>query len=99
MNTHARRPAVTITLDIPNSLERELKQEAERRGLPLTEYALQILASHRLSSGEPTPAARTGAEIFAIWEREGLLGGGPEIEDPVKYARELRERNQNRRLQ
>jgi hypothetical protein len=97
VNTNAREHAVTIILDLPNELERELSQEAAQKGLPLAEYALQLLAANRVPAAESTPP-RTGAELVAFWEREGLLGGGPDIEDPVTYARELRECNQNRRL-
>ena len=88
---------MTVTLELPNDLQREMEQEATRRGLPLAEYMLQFLVSHHPHSAEAA-VPRTGAEIFAYWEREGLLEGAPEIDDPVQYARELRERNQNRRL-
>lgn len=84
---------MTFILEVPNDLERDLEKAAARAGMPVAEYALQILAANRV----PEPAApRTGAELLAVWEQEGLLGDGPDIEDPVKYARELRERNQRR---
>ena len=86
---------MTIILDLPNDLERNLEQAAARAGLPLAEYALKILAANGGALPQ-APAPHTGAELLAIWEREGLLGGGPEIGDPVAYARALRERNQNR---
>jgi uncharacterized protein YmfQ (DUF2313 family) len=86
---------VTFILEVPNDLERDLEKAAARAGMPVAEYALQILAANR-DSVEDEPPPRNGAELLAIWEREGLLGGRPDIEDPVAYARELRERNQRR---
>jgi hypothetical protein len=86
---------VTIILDLPNDLQRDLEQAAARAGLPLTEYALQILAANHGPAPEPA-LPRTGAELVAFWEREGLIGTRPDITDPVRYARESRERAQNR---
>jgi hypothetical protein len=86
---------VTFILELPIDLERDLEKAAARAGLPLAEYALQILEANRVSTPETAP--RTGAELLAVWEQEGLLGGRPDIENPVEYARELRQRNQNRR--
>lgn len=85
---------MTFILELPNDLERDLEKAAARAGLPLAEYALQILAAHRVLTPEAAP--RTGAELLAVWEQEGLLGTRPDIEDPVAYARELRERTQRR---
>lgn len=86
---------MTIILDLPNELERELSQEAARKGLPLAEYALQLLAANRGMAAGSTPP-RTGAELVAFWEREGLIGSRTDIHDPAQYARELRERAQTR---
>ena len=36
-------------------------------------------------------AVRTGADLVAYWERNGLLGTRRDIADPVAYARQLRE--------
>lgn len=86
---------MTITLDLPTDLERELAQEAERLGLPLAEYAIRVLAGGRTPhSGASTPL--TGAELVEYWTREGILGSRADIGDPISFARELREQNQNR---
>lgn len=87
---------MTINLELPQGLRSAMEQAAAERGLPLAEYALQVLASHHAPAAEQT-VFRTGAELVAYWDREGLLGSRSDIEDPVSYARELRERNQNRR--
>lgn len=82
-----------ISLDLPRELEEELAAEAARLGLPLAEYAVRVLAESR-----PATADRplTGAELVEYWKREGIIGSRPDIEDPVAFARALRERNQNR---
>lgn len=86
---------MTIILDLPNDLERDLEQAAARAGLPLAEYALQVLAANHGAVPEPI-LPRTGAELVAFWEREGLIGTRPDISDPVQHARELRDRAQTR---
>lgn len=86
---------MTITLNLPRELEVELSQEAARLGLPLAEYALRVLAGSRgAEAADNTPL--TGAELVEYWRREGIIGSRRDIEDPVAFARELRERNQNR---
>jgi hypothetical protein len=86
---------VSILLDLPRELEEELAQEAARRGLPLAEYALRVLAESRTASAADE-APLSGAELVEYWKREGIIGSRPDIEDPAAFARELRERNQNR---
>jgi hypothetical protein len=85
---------VTITLNLPSQLEEELSQEAARLGMPLAEYALRVLASSRTPQSSDVPL--TGADLVDYWTREGVIGSRRDIEDPVAFARELRERSQNR---
>jgi hypothetical protein len=86
---------VTFILELPNDLERDLEKAAARAGLPLAEYALQILAANRVPAPEANPP-RTGAELVEFWKREGIVGSRPDIEDPVKHARDLRTRAESR---
>ena len=86
---------MTLTLDLPGDVTRKMEEAAAQRGMPLSEFAAEFLASHFVPRAD-TAASRSGAEILAIWQKEGLLGEGPDIEDPVAFARELRERNQRR---
>ena len=84
---------MTLTLELPEDLERELAREAADLGLPLEQYALRILADARQrASGTPL----TGPDLVEFWRRAGVIGSRPEIEDPVAYARALRERAQHR---
>ncbi len=75
-----------IILDLPQELERELSLEAAQLGLPLAEYALRLLATGRTVGNIP----KTGAELLAYWQNEGLIGTRPDIADSQKHAREIR---------
>jgi len=85
---------MTLTLELPSDLERELAAEAERLGLSLDEYAVQVLATHGTSNSSP----RNGAELVALLEAEGVIGARADITDPSAYARELRARAEHRDL-
>jgi hypothetical protein len=75
-----------IILDLPQELERELSLEAAQLGLPLAEYALRLLATGRIVRNVP----KTGADLMAYWQDEGLIGTRPDIADSQKHAREIR---------
>jgi len=83
---------MTITLDLPRELERELEAEATRLGIPLRDYALRLLAGEHPQVAQPM----TGAELVDYWRREGVIGSRPEIEDTGAYTRELRRRAETR---
>jgi hypothetical protein len=75
-----------ILLELPQELERELSLEAAQLGLPLAEYALRLLATGRIVRNVP----KTGTELMAYWQDEGLIGTRPNIADSQKHAREIR---------
>jgi hypothetical protein len=79
---------MTLTLDLPGELERALQAEAARRGLPIAEYAVRVLAGSQ--SGNDIPEIATGADLVAYWEREGVIGSWPDIIDPAAHARRIR---------
>ena len=83
---------MSLVLDLPPELETELAAEAARLGLPLSEYAARLLAGGR----NPPPVLRSGAELLAYWQGEGLVGMRPEITDASAHARALREQAQRR---
>ena len=83
---------MSLTLDLPSELETELVSEAARLGIPLSEYALRLIAA-----GRGTRAAlQTGAELLGYWQSEGLVGIRPEIADSQAHARALREQAEQR---
>ncbi|HEY3232569.1 MAG TPA: hypothetical protein VGJ87_25280 [Roseiflexaceae bacterium] len=75
-----------ITLDLSQELESELSIEAERLGLPLSEYVLRVLSTGRLVGTTP----KTGAELVDYWQNEGLIGMRPDIADSREHARLIR---------
>jgi hypothetical protein len=79
---------MTLTIELPETLQAELTDEASKANLPLPEYIVRILGSGRL----PTPMPKTGADVVAYWHREKLIGRRTDIADSSKQARELRER-------
>lgn len=81
---------MTLTLKLPQDLERRLSAEAEQMGLALPEYALRLLADRQAAPKKSLP--RTGADLVDFWKAEGLIGARPEITDAVGHARALRER-------
>lgn len=84
---------MTVTLDLPDDLEQALSQEAARRGVPLAEYAVQLLS---IASPPPSPPVTDGASLVEYWEREGLIGSRPDILDSQREARRVREEAERR---
>ena len=84
---------MTLKLELPNDLESQLSSEAQRLGLALDQYALQLLRNSAVAPKRPT----TGAELVAYWKQEGVIGSRPDIADSATYARNLRELAQRRR--
>lgn len=68
---------MSIVLDLPPELESKLAARASEQGLPLPEYVLQLL------NGEAArePVVKTGADLLAYWQREGVIGSRPDIAD------------------
>ena len=83
---------MSLVLDLPAELESELTAEAGRLGLPLKDYALRLLAGGL----DLSPALRTGADLLAFWQGEGLVGTRPDIVDSAAHARALREQASTR---
>jgi hypothetical protein len=83
---------MSLVLELPPELETELAAEAARLGLPLSEYALRVLAGGRNLG----PPLRNGAELVAYWQTEALVGTRPDVPDSVAHARDLREQAQRR---
>ena len=83
---------MSLTIELPPDLEAELAAEAATLRLPLHEYVVRVIAFGR----PPHPMPRTGAEVVAYWEREGLLGTRTDITDPSGHVRNLREKSEKR---
>ena len=83
---------MSIILDLPEELERELSAEAARLNLPLSEYALRLLNVERPAENLP----KTGAQLVDYWRNEGVIGTRPDITDSQAHARTLRHRAEKR---
>ena len=83
---------MTLSIELPEELETELATEADRLGLSLSEYTLQLLRVRRSAGDLP----RTGTDLVTYWKRENLIGTRPEIADSPAHARRLREQAERR---
>ena len=79
---------MTLSIELPKDLEKELSAEADQLGLPLPEYALRLLAVARRPDAHPAD----GAGLISYWRKESLIGSRPDIADSQEHARELRAR-------
>jgi hypothetical protein len=84
--------AMSITLDIPEGLASELAVEAQRLGLPLGDYVVTLLATGRRIVSIP----KTGAELVAYWQEQGIVGSRPDIVDSQSHARDVRRQAEQR---
>ncbi len=89
---------MTITLDLPQELERELEVEASLLGLSVAEYVLHLLATGpRYTHGSAAGTApQTGAELVTYWRSAGVIGTRPDIVDSQEHARTLRQQAERR---
>jgi hypothetical protein len=77
---------MTLNLNLPPELEHELCTEASQLNLSLNEYVLRVLATRQVSENLP----KTGAELVAYWQREGVINSRSDITDSQAHARKLR---------
>jgi hypothetical protein len=83
---------MSLLIELPPDLERDLAGRAAELHLPLAEYAMRVLAG----AGITSPKLATGAELVAYWKAEGLIGTKPEIADAPEHARMLRREAERR---
>ncbi len=91
---------MTLILELTPEQEQQLELEARQRNLDATSYAITLLFEQGTAEegldkplppvGPLPPVNGTGADLVAYWEREGLVGSRPEIEDSLEHAREIR---------
>ena len=77
---------MSITLDMPQELEKELSAAAAQAGLSLSEYALRVLSTASAMGNKP----KTGAELIEYWQNEGSIGTRSDIADSQTHARQIR---------
>jgi len=83
---------MSVMLDLPQSLEKELSTEAAQLGLSLSEYVIRVLiAGRRVGQG-----IKSGADLVNYWHNEGLIGSRSDIVDSQEHARLLRRQAEQR---
>lgn len=83
---------MNLVLNLPAELESELSAGAARLQLPVSEYALRLLAAGIAAESKPS----NGAELVAYWQNAGLIGTRADIDDASAHARILRKQAENR---
>ncbi len=63
-----------VQLELPPELESQLSTEALRLNLPLSEYILRVLSIGKVLNNPP----KTGAELVAYWQSEGVINSRPD---------------------
>ncbi|MCF4969577.1 hypothetical protein [Nostoc sp. CMAA1605] len=77
---------MNMNINLPPELEKELCNEASQLNLTLSEYILRVLSVRQVLVNPP----KTGAELVAYWQSEGVIKSRPDITDSQAYARQLR---------
>jgi hypothetical protein len=83
---------MSLTVDVPQDLEKELSAEAAQLGISLPEYILRILSTVLPAARRP----KTGAELVDYWRDEGLVGSRSDITDSQAQSHRIRERADRR---
>ena len=83
---------MSIRIDLPPDLESELATEALRLNLPLSDYILQVLSVRQVLSNP----LKTGADLVACWQSQGVINSRPDITDSQAHARKLRHEAETR---
>jgi hypothetical protein len=83
---------MSITLDIPEGLASELAAEAKRLGIPFGDYVVTLLSTGRRTASVP----KSGAELVAYWQEQGIVGSRPDIADSPAHARLVRQQAEQR---
>jgi hypothetical protein len=81
---------MSIVLDLPKKLVKELNSEAAQQNQDLNEYLTQLIQRGRTARFSST------AEILQYWEKEGLIGNRPAHTNSQKVAQRLRKQSNTR---
>ena len=83
---------MSIVLNLPPDLENKLAARAIAQGLPLPEYVVQLLNDETSRQ----PIVKTGADLLAYWQQEGIIGSRTDISDSAEHARAIRQQAETR---
>lgn len=83
---------MTLMLELPVELEKELAAAAQEAGISLADYTLRLLAMRSSSEAE----VKTGADLVAYWRKLDLIGTRGDLHDSQEHARQIRRRAEQR---
>ena len=83
---------MTLNLELDAELAEVLAEEAARKKMSLPDYAVYLLTI----TVPPPPPLKTGADVVAYWEANGLIGTRPDITDPVAHSEAMRAKSNSR---
>jgi hypothetical protein len=85
---------MSVVLNLPKRLEKQLHQEAASQEQPLEEYLLNLIHQARQPKA---PAFQSTSDVLAYWQSEGVIGSKPVKTNSQKLARQLRNQVENRK--
>ncbi len=92
---------MTLTLELTPEQEQRIEAGAKRRNMDAASYAKALLFEEEQGYRSQVPAQAaeeqwSGADLVAYWEREGLIGTRPYIQDSLEHAWAIRRRAERR---
>lgn len=84
---------MSVQLELPARLEKELTERAARLGLSVSQYVQRLLDG---PDADRADIARNGAELLSYWRAEGVIGSRTDIADSQEQARAIRKKAEQR---
>lgn len=93
---------MTHTLELPPVFEEIATRQAQKDGKSVAEYLPDLVQKALIQQEGPYSVAenetlKTGADLLALWEREGMFLPVEDMPDSPAYARQIREKSQSAR--
>ena len=93
---------MTHSLELLPAIEEIAARQAQKNGKSVEEYLPELVQRALVQQEAPESSAanetlKTGADLLALWEREGMFLPGEDMPDSPAYARQIRETSQGAR--
>ena len=86
-----------MTITLTPEIEHALAARAAQQGTTPETLALRDLRVLYVEETRPEEAPRTGADLLALWEREGAFLAREDLADSPVLARQIRQQSQQGR--
>lgn len=88
---------MSMTIDLPPYVETYLREEAAKQETPVEEYTAHLVEDlvPKPLPPSPMPELKTGADVVAYWQKEGVIGmwaDRKDMEDSTEYVNRLKRR-------